>query len=40
LKPKPKKRELGFLAGHDFQVPDDFNEMGREEIEKMFYGDE
>jgi len=35
-----KKRELGFLSDYDFKVPDDFNEMGREEIEKMFYGEE
>jgi len=38
--PAKKTKRLGFLAGHDFHVPDDFNEMGREEIEKMFYGDE
>ena len=38
--PAKKKRRLGFLAGYDFRVPDDFNEMGREEIKKMFYGDE
>jgi hypothetical protein len=31
------KRRLGFLKG-EFTVPDDFNEMGREEIEAMFYG--
>ncbi|HEX4096141.1 MAG TPA: type II toxin-antitoxin system prevent-host-death family antitoxin [Caulobacteraceae bacterium] len=35
----PKKRRLGFLAGQ-IEVPEDFDEMGREEIEKMFYGDE
>jgi len=40
VKPAPRKRRLGFLAGYDFHVPDDFNEMGREEIEKMFYGEE
>lgn len=42
LKPatKKKKRELGFLSLHNFKVPDDFDEMGREEIEKMFYGEE
>ena len=27
---------LGFLRGQ-FNVPDDFDEMGREEIEAMFY---
>jgi prevent-host-death family protein len=37
---KPKKRKLGVLEGMGYKVPDDFNEMGREEIEKMFYGDE
>jgi antitoxin (DNA-binding transcriptional repressor) of toxin-antitoxin stability system len=31
------KREFGFMAGQ-FEVPEDFNEMGREEIEEMFYG--
>jgi len=40
LKPPAKKRELGFLSGHDFMIPDDFDEMGREEIEKMFYGEQ
>jgi prevent-host-death family protein len=43
LKPKTakvKKRELGFLSAHNFKIPDDFDEMGREEIEKMFYGEE
>jgi len=40
LQPKAKKRELGFLSGYNFKVPDDFNEMGREEIENMFYGEE
>lgn len=33
-----KKRRLGFLAGQ-FQIPDDFNTMYQEEIEKMFYGE-
>ena len=28
---------LGFMAGQ-ISVPDDFDEMGREEIEKMFNG--
>ncbi len=32
------KRRIGFLEGK-FNVPDDFDEMGREEIERMFYGD-
>ena len=36
--PRPK-RWMGFMEGQ-FNVPDDFDEMGREEIEKMFYGDD
>ena len=35
---KPKKRELGGLAGYNFKVPDDFDTMGQKEIEEMFYG--
>ena len=35
---KPKKR-IGFMEGQ-FTVPDDFYEIGREEIEAMFYGEE
>ncbi len=31
-------RRLGFMPPQE--IPDDFDEMGREEIEKMFYGDE
>ena len=31
-------RRLGFLAGQ-FKVPEDFDRMGREEIEQMFYGE-
>lgn len=30
-------KRLGFMAGHN--VPDDFDEMGRDEIEQMFGGD-
>jgi len=30
---------LGSLAGQGFSVPDDFNQMGRAEIEELFYGD-
>src|ERR1700761_8010907 len=38
--PTPKKvQRLGFLEGQAV-VPDDFDEMYREEIEQMFYGDE
>ena len=36
--PKPKRR-MGFMEGQ-FTLPDDFDEMGRKEIEKMFYGDD
>lgn len=32
-------RRIGFLKGQ-MAIPDDFNEMGREEIERMFYGDD
>jgi prevent-host-death family protein len=35
---KPKRR-VGFLEGV-YTVPDDFKEMGRDEIEAMFYGEE
>ncbi len=31
-------RRLGFLAG-EISVPDDFDRMGREEIEQLFGGD-
>jgi len=33
------KRRLGFMEG-EMTIPDDFNAFGREEIEKMFYGEE
>lgn len=32
-------RRIGFMKG-EFSTPDDFNEMGREEIERMFNGDD
>lgn len=32
-----ERRRLGFMAGQ-FQVPDDFNTMCREEVEEAFYG--
>ncbi len=35
---KPLQR-LGFMKGQ-IEVPDDFDEMFREEIEQMFYGEE
>lgn len=34
-----KVRRLGFMEGQ-FTVPEDFNEMGREEIERMFLAKE
>ena len=38
--PSPSQiRRVGFMDG-EIKVPDDFDEMGREEIEKMFGGDE
>jgi len=33
------KRRIGFLKDQ-MSIPDDFNEMGREEIERMFDGDD
>jgi len=35
---KPLQRQ-GFMEGQ-FEVPDDFDEMFRDEIEQMFYGEE
>jgi prevent-host-death family protein len=35
---KPLQRQ-GFMEGR-IEVPDDFDEMFREEIEQMFYGEE
>ncbi len=32
------KRRLGFMKG-EFTVPDDFDTMGAEEIERLFEGD-
>ncbi|MFT4113569.1 type II toxin-antitoxin system Phd/YefM family antitoxin [Silvibacterium sp.] len=32
------EERLGFLEG-EFQIPDDFDRMGQEEIERMFYGE-
>jgi len=34
-----KLPRLGFMAG-EFKVPDDFDTMGAEEIERMFNGEE
>ena len=39
IEPAPVKSRLGFMRG-EFTVPDDFDTMDQEEIEKMFYGDE
>ncbi|MFC5344655.1 type II toxin-antitoxin system Phd/YefM family antitoxin [Brevundimonas staleyi] len=46
LEPQPTEdrvamaaRRIGFLKGQ-MSIPDDFNEMGREEIERMFNGDD
>lgn len=36
---RPKPQRLGFMKG-EFKVPDDFNTMGADEIEQMFYGSE
>ena len=33
-----KRSRIGFMEG-EFTVPDDFNTMGQEEIERMFYGE-
>ena len=35
----PAPRRLGFMEG-EFTVPDDFDTMYQEEIEKMFYGED
>lgn len=34
---KPTHRRLGFMAG-EIEVPDDFDEMGRDEIAQTFEG--
>ncbi len=33
-----RKKRIGFLKNAGFKVPDNFDEIGREEIEAMFYG--
>lgn len=35
-----KIQRLGFLKGLGWSIPDDFDRMGQDEIEKMFYGEE
>lgn len=38
--PEPKQlKRLGFMAGQ-FSVPDDFDQMGKDEIEQLFYNDD
>jgi prevent-host-death family protein len=37
--PKKEVKRIGFMKGQ-MVLPDDFKEFGREEIEKMFYGDD
>ena len=36
--PVPKQRRFGLLP--HIKIPDDFDDMYRDEIERMFYGDE
>jgi hypothetical protein len=36
--PAREMKRLGFMAG-EIEVPDDFDTMFADEIEKMFYGD-
>ena len=36
---RPVRSRLGFLKGQ-IKVPDDFDRMGAEEIERVFYGEE
>jgi prevent-host-death family protein len=36
--PAAEMKRLGFMAG-EIEVPDDFDTMFADEIEKMFYGD-
>ncbi len=35
---KPQPQRLGFMRGK-IKIPDDFDTMGQEEIERMFYGE-
>jgi prevent-host-death family protein len=39
LEPVKPKSRIGMLDGM-YAIPDDFDEMGRAEIEAMFYGEE
>jgi prevent-host-death family protein len=36
---KPKPQRLGFMRGR-IKIPDDFDTMMQDEIERMFYGEE
>ena len=36
--PAKQIRRIGFLEGQ-FEIPDDFDDMGREEIQQLFEGD-
>ena len=38
--PEAKAKRQDRLSEGKFNVPDDFDEMGREEIERMFHGDD
>jgi prevent-host-death family protein len=38
VEPRATQR-IGFMKG-EFTVPDDFDTMGQEDIERMFYGEE
>ena len=37
VEPPPPKNRLGFLSGQ-FQVPDDFDTMGADDVQAMFEG--
>jgi prevent-host-death family protein len=39
LQKQPSSGWIGCMADQGFSVPKDFNEMGRAEIEEMFYGE-
>ena len=34
------KRRIGFLKDADIRIPDDFDTMGQDEIERMFHGED
>lgn len=36
---RPKPQRLGFMKG-EFKVPDDFDTMMQDDIQRMFHGDE